>query len=147
LCDDRKYSCGVQIDDGSGLKLDPSGELTASEGAGKLYDSSRANDILLAVPRMGRTLIAMNHWMRGAGSGSGVNIHHCITEGTKDSVALIFSINYGNDLTNEILSAIEMELFEAREYCGPDGNEFLNQNKDYYTTPHCQFIRGLVLVQ
>mmetsp|Transcript_44315 Transcript_44315/g.50172 ORF Transcript_44315/g.50172 Transcript_44315/m.50172 type:complete len:150 (+) Transcript_44315:485-934(+) len=42
---------------------------------------------------MGRTLIAMNHWMRGAGSGSGVNIHHCITEGTKDSVALIFSIN------------------------------------------------------
>mmetsp|Transcript_9812 Transcript_9812/g.11198 ORF Transcript_9812/g.11198 Transcript_9812/m.11198 type:complete len:203 (+) Transcript_9812:235-843(+) len=105
---------------------------------------------------MGRTLIAMNHWMRGAGSGSGVNIHHCITEGTKPSVAMIFNIegdsaqkavravvkaiSNGADLTNEILSAIEMELFKAREVwladCGQNGIDFfeLEQGEINYSS-------------
>ena len=118
------------------------GELTANGGTGKLYDSRRKNDILLVVPRTDGALIAMNYRVRGARAGA--SIHHCITEGTKASVAMIFNIegdsaqeavravvkatSNGDDITNEILSAIEMELFKAREVwladCGQNGNDF-----------------------
>ena len=84
----------------------------------------------------------MNHRLRGAGAG--VSIHHCITKGTKASVALIFNIDgdsaqeavhavvkatsNGYNLTNDQLSSIEMEAFKAREVwlagCGENANDF-----------------------
>ena len=99
-------------------------------------------------------MLAMNYRLRGAGAG--VSIHHCITKGTKASVALIFNIDGDSaqeavhavvkatsdsyNLTNDHLSAIEMEVFKAREVWlagnGENGNDFfvLEQRQINYSS-------------
>lgn len=85
--------------------------------------------LVLAIPCVDKMLIAMNY--QSCGTGHDVSIHHCIAQGSKSLVALIFSYKcdsakeatetvvnaaFNDDkLTNPRASVIEKELSHAKE--------------------------------